>query len=375
MDERKRFVDDWLKREWSMGELCGYYGISRKTGYKWVERFKAGGLEALCDQSRFPRNHPNATPKEIEREVVIFRQEHPRWGPKKLAHRLRVLNPYAKWPVASTIGEIIRRHGLTAPKRRRHRTPPFKGSLCDGLNPNDVWTADFKGWFKTGNGCRVDPFTLSDAASRYLLRCRIVDQTGGESLRGHFAAAFQEFGLPRAIRTDNGAPFASVGVGGLSRLAVWFVRLGIAPERIRPGHPEENGAHERMHLTLKQETASPPKESAPAQQEAFDRFRKEYNEERPHESLGMRTPQEAYRLSERPFPNRLPDMEYPAEATVRKVRSDGCIAWRGRMIYLGMMLGGEAVGFTEIEDGNWLICFGTLKLGIYDAKTRKIRRC
>jgi transposase InsO family protein len=339
-----------------------------------LNRFRINGENGLCDGSRAPKSHPNGTPEAIKSQIIIFRQQHPHWGPRKIKHRLSLLKPEIKFPASSTIGEILKRSGLAAPRRRRIRTPPFKRPLSEGLNPNDLWTADFKGWFQTRDGARIDPLTISDAASRYLLRCRIVDAANRESVQAQFTSAFQEFGLPKAIRTDNGPPFASTAVGGLSRLSVWFVRLGISPERINPGHPEENGGHERMHLTLKQATAKPPKANKNEQQSAFDRFRDEYNHERPHEALNMETPREFYEPSDRKFPNRLPELEYPADAEVRRVRHCGAAKWRGRYIYIGKPLTGEKIAFTESEDGEWTINFGTVQLGVWDARTNQVRR-
>lgn len=368
MDERRRFISDWMKEEWSVTELSRNHGISRKTAYKWLERFQANGSAGLADQSRAPHSHPNEVSEEVERAIVGLKGEHPFWGPKKLRSRLQKLNPGQSWPAASTTGEILKRNGLVGKRDRRRRVPVYKGKLCEGLSPNDVWAADFKGWFRTRDGSRVDPLTISDMASRYLLRCHSVERTDGSCVRAQFAAAFQEYGMPSVIRTDNGPPFASKSNMGLSRLAVWWVRLGITPERIRRGHPEENGVHERMHRTLKQETARPPQADPKRQQEAFDRFRATFNDERPHEALEMGTPSELYQRSNRPFPVKLPEIEYPQGTIVRRVRVNGSIKWVGKIFPVTRVLTGEMVGLSEIGNGQWAIEFGPLRLGVYDER-------
>ncbi len=373
MDERLKFIADCLKDEWSLSDLCQYYGISRKSGYKWLARYLAEGPSGLHDRSRAPNHHPNAVHKMIQDRIVAFRAEHPHWGPRKLVHRLRQLEPDTRWPAPSTVGEILKRYGLTVPRRRKRRTPPYAQPFREGLQPNDVWCADFKGWFRTQSGTRIDPLTISDAVSRYLLRCQALMRPTSTTAQAVFTAAFQEFGLPAAIRTDNGAPFASTGLGGLSRLSVWWLRLGILPERIRPGHPEENGRHERMHRTLKQATAQPPRATPKAQQQAFDRFRTEYNQERPHEALDMQTPAQHYQPSPRPFPARLPEMEYPSGYLVRRVRSNGQIRWQGRLIFVSEVLIGHSVGLIEVDNGTWRLDFGTLKLALFDEKTEKFK--
>jgi len=275
------------------------------------------------------------------------------------------------------VGALLKRRGLTAPRRRKRRTPPYAQPFREGIQPNDVWSADFKGWFRTQEGTRIDPLTISDAASRYLLRCQGLVKPKRPSVQGVFTATFQEFGLPRAIRTDNGPPFASVGLGGLSRLSVWWVRLGITPERIRPGHPEENGSHERMHRTLKQATAQPPKANPRAQQRAFDRFRSEYNQERPHEALAMQTPAQRYQPSLRPFPERLPGLEYAPGYVVRRVRSNGEIRWQRGLVYLSEALVDQWVGLIEIDNGQWRVDFGPIQLAIYQEQDKKFKpiRC
>lgn len=375
MDERLRFIDDWLRREWTMVELCRLYGISRPTGYKWVERFEAQGKPGLCEQSRAAANHSNATPADIEEEVIALRLKHPHWGPRKLEHRLRRLKPRTPWPVSSTIGEILKRRGLVTPRRRRLRMAAYPGPMVAGMQPNDVWAADFKGWFRAGDGVRIDPLTVTDVASRYLIRCRAVEKTDGPTVRGQLTVAFQEFGLPQALRTDNGSPFASLTVAGLSRLSVWLIRLGIRPERIRPGQPQDNGAHERMHKTLKQHTAKPPRGSLRAQQEAFDRFQIEYNEQRPHESLQMRTPADIYHPSRRPFPNRLPEIEYPAGAKIYKVGDNGCIKPKKTTnVFVSNALVGERVGLVQTNDNDWTVYFSDVKLGMFDAERMEITR-
>lgn len=374
MEERDRFIEDWLEDELSMTDLCAHFGISRKTGYKWIGRFREKGGLGLSDASRAPRTHPNATGAQMEARVLDFRQRHPLWGPRKLLERLQRIEPGVVWPASSTIGAILKRHGMVVARKRRRRGPVYVGGLSEGNRPNDVWAADFKGWFRTGDGTRIDPLTVSDLASRYLLRVRSVKQSDVGGIRGHFTAAFQEYGLPNVIRTDNGQPFASIGLAGLSRLNVWFVRLGIRPERIRPGHPGENGVHERMHRTLKDATANPPRGTPKLQQEAFDRFISEFNDERPHESLEMRTPAEVYEKSNRMFPTRLPELEYPADMFMRKVFDTGRIKMKGRLIRVSKSLRGEVVGMRHVADGRTEIWFGPIKLGTYDARKRKIER-
>lgn len=355
MDERMKFVSDHLQEAWTVSDLCRKYGISRPTGYKWIERYSRLGPEGLLDRERAPKHHPKQTPATIEERLIAFRHGHPKWGPRKLLVRLKRNEPQVVWPAVSTAGAILKRHGLTVPRRHRRRTPGYEGPWHAGTGPNEVWAADFKGWFTRRNGNRVDPLTITDWSSRYLLCCQGQDSTKSMPVKTQFERVFREYGLPWAIRTDNGTPFASTGLGGLSRLSVWWIRLGIRPERIRPGHPEENGRHERMHKTLKEDTAKPPRQTLRAQQTAFNRFRQEYNEERPHESLGMQTPGERYQASDRRFPNRLPDMEYGPDCEVRRVRTTGQIKWAGVLLYLSEALIGERVGLKQTAEDLWTI--------------------
>jgi transposase InsO family protein len=363
MNERQKFIRDWLTRNFSMIGLCHEHRVSRKTGYKWLQRFRREGQKGLNDKSRKPHSHPLTTCSRIEQEILSFRALHPFWGPRKIRSRLQRLSSAVEWPAASTIGSILRRNGVVIPRRRRARVPAFVGEFNKGLAPNDVWAADFKGRFRTKAGEKVDPFTLSDVASRYLLRCQAVSKTNWANIRIQLTAAFQEFGLPRGIRTDNGSPFASCGLCGLSRLSVWLLRLGVTPERIRPGHPEENGVHERMHRTLKQATARPPKATLVEQQQAFDRFRVEYNDERPHEALGMRTPSELYAPSPRCFPRELPGVEYKLGMRARRINQVGQFRWKKRQIYVSASLAYERVGLLEVDNDVWDLYFKEMKLG------------
>ena len=373
MNERQRFIEAWLCQEWSFSGLCAAYDVSRKTGYKWLERFKAGGLEDLTDQSRARQTHLNATPLGIEAQLVEFRHLHPFWGPRKLKRRLEILHPEISWPANSTIGSILKHHGLAKPRKKRSRTPVYGQPLANGVRPNDVWAADFKGWFKTKDGTKIDPLTVSDLASRYLIQCRTVAKTNGDNVRGQLTAAFQEFGMPSIMRTDNGPPFASVGLGGLSELAVWLIRLGITPERSRPAHPQDNGSHERMHRTLKQETAKPPRANSREQQKAFDHFRDEFNNERPHEAIEMKTPSEVYTPSSRLFPRKLPEIQYPAGSITRKVTGNGTIGFKEKQIYLSNALMYEHVRLEQDEDG-WKTWYGPFLLGQLDLKRETIKR-
>lgn len=365
-DERLRLCQEFEAGELSRAEICRRYGVSGKTGYKWFSEYKRLGVAGLADRSRAPHNQPHAVDAEAVREILAARARHPSWGERKLKAWLERKQAGRKWPCASSIGAVLKRHGLTSPSKRRRRASPSH-QLAEPRGANQVWAIDFKGWFLTGDGRRCDPLTLTDVYTRYLLRCQGVDETGAAFVRPLLEAAFREYGLPARMRSDNGAPFASTGVGGLSRLSIWWLRLGIGLERIEPGHPEQNGRHERMHRTLKQETARPPARTLRAQQRAFDRFRREYNEERPHEALAMATPGSLYELSARPFPSRLPEMEYPAGLALRIVQQHGDVHWRYGRFFLGEVLSGETVGFEEVEDG-WRVWFGPLPLAYLDAR-------
>jgi len=374
VDERMRFVLEYERGLHTMTDLCAIYDIARETGYYWLRRYEQGGLEALRDRGRAPQRHPNQTPERVEEAVLELRRAHMSWGPRKLKRVLEREAPNRAWPAASTIGAMVAREGLVVPRKKRRRTPPYTEPFASADAPNRVWCADFKGWFETQDGKRVDPLTISDACSRYLLRCQQVEKTNTEQVRAIFEAAFRECGLPQAIRTDNGAPFASRAIAGLSRLAVWWMKLGIVPERIAAGHPEQNGRHERMHRTLKQETASPPAADPRAQQRAFDRFRREYNEERPHEALGQTAPAQHHAPSPRRYPARLQSPVYPPDYQVRRVRHNGEIKWAGESIFLSTPLIGELVGVKETDTGDAKLYFGPVPLATIDRFTLKLKR-
>jgi transposase InsO family protein len=366
VDQRQSFITAWLKQEYPFKTLCRGFGISRQTGYKWIARFTGQGHPGLQDESRAPQSSPHAVAARLQNAILALRHQHPTWGPKKLLALLQERSPGEPWPAPSTIGELLRRAGLAHPRPLRRRTPLHSEPLAHAAQPNQVWCADFKGYFFCGDGRRCDPLTLTDAYSRYLLRCRAVPKTDGPTVRRVFEAAFREFGLPDAIRTDNGTPFASPGIAGLSRLSVWWIRLGIRPERIDPGCPEQNGRHERFHETLKAETASPPSASLSRQQRAFADFQREYNEVRPHEALGQRPPARFYRPSSRPFPNVLPHLAYPFACTLRSVSAAGHISWRSHQIHLSVLLENQDVALRELEDGLLEVHFGPLLLGWLD---------
>ena len=372
MDQRMRFIVDWDSGEYSLAQLARICGISRPTGYKWLGRYKAEGIEGLRDRSRAPRHHPHAVGKEIEEAVLALRLAHPTWGPKKLRHRLQRDHPQMAWPARSTIAEILRRRGLVSDGRRRRRTPPYTEPFrhCDG--PNTVWCLDHMGWFLTGDGSKCEPLTLTDAFSRYLFRCQVVPNKGQKPTRAILVAVFREYGLPDAIRSDNGSPFASRGIGGLSRLSVWFIQLGIVPERIEPGQPQQNGRHERMHRTVQEETARPPAQTLHGQQRAFDAFRKEYNQERPHEALAMATPAEVYRPSGRSYPERLELVSYPAGLVDRVVQKRGEFYWNQHRVFLGEAFSGQRVGLEPLDGRYWLVYFATCVLGVFDSRSYTI---
>ena len=365
--EQIQFIQRWQQGGVSFVALCRAFDISRKTGYKRIQRFEAWGWDGLGDRNRAPNSHPNRTERTVAERIIAARRERPTWGPKKLVAWLKDREPDVPWPAPSTVGNLLDRAGLVRRRRGRRRSAPWSQPLAPAEQPNDLWCIDFKGWFRTGNGVRVDPLTVADAASRYLLVCHGLQKPRGPQVRRVLEEAFREYGLPWTIRSDNGPPFASVGLGGLSPLAVWWVKLGILPERTQPGHPEQNGRLERLHRTLKAETASPPQATPGKQQRAFGGFRTSYNEERPHEALGQVPPAKRYRSSARPYPARVESPEYEGGTTVRRVKTNGEIKWNGDRVYLSESLRGEPVGLTPVDERYWSIQFGPLHIGLLDS--------
>jgi transposase InsO family protein len=373
MDARTRFIAAVLADEDSMTALCEEFQVSRRIGYKWLARCQAEGPAGLIDRSHAPQVVPWAITQAHREAIVAMRRQHPSWGPKKLRTKLAALAPAERWPALSTIGDLLQREGLSQRAKPRRRATPSEGGLLPAVAPNEVWCIDFKGWFRTGDGTRCDPLTVTDAFSRYILCC-VITTPDHHGCRGHFESLFRERGLPRVLRSDNGAPFASVGVGGLSRLSVWWIKLGITPERIAPAKPQQNGRHERMHRTLKAETAQPPAANPAAQQQRFDHFRSEFNQERPHEALGQTVPAAHYTSSPRPYPARLEDPVYRADFELRRVRSNGEIKWQGDLLYISQLLAGEVLGLSENDQGDAEVYFGPARLGTIDAVTLKFAR-
>lgn len=363
VDERVRFCVRVERGEESMSELCRQFEISRKTGYGVYARWRAGGAGALAARSHAPHGCPHALKEGQRHALVEVRRRHPTWGPKKVKAWLEQNRSRQDWPAASTIGELFAREGLEVPRQRRRHAGPRTAPFAACLAPNDIWSIDFKGRFRTGDGRRCDPLTLQDQMSRYLVRVVAVAGTDGAHVWAVLDAAFREFGLPRIMRSDNGAPFASTGAGGLSGLSVRLVKAGVIPERIDPASPQQNGRLERLHRTLKADTAAPPAASLRAQAERFGAFRTIYNEERPHESLGLVAPASVYAVSPRRWNGRLVSPDYQADTQVRRVRHNGEIKWRNGLVYVSTALIGEPVGITETEEGHFEIHYGPVGLG------------
>ena len=371
MDQRLRFIGDYRRADVAFSELCDRYGVSRKTGYKWVGRYELTGPRGLEDVSRRPHSFPTATPLPVVEQMLALRRSHPNWGAKKLLAILE-RRGVTSLPGRSACCDILKRHGLVVSHRRR-RYPGHPGRpVSQILRPNDLWTADFKGQFKTRDGRYCYPLTVADGYSRFLLACQGLRSTALDLARPVFQRLFDEYGLPRVIRTDNGVPFATTALGRLSTLSVWWIRLGIFPELIEPAHPEQNGSHERMHRTLKRETTRPPKGSLAAQQVSFNRFRTEYNHERPHEALNQNTPASRYRPSPRVLPRTLPELEYPSHFEVRYVSANGGIRWKCAWVCVTHTLAGEHVALSEVGDGLWDVYFGPVLLGRMDERKLRI---
>jgi putative transposase len=371
VEQRRSFIHAVFLRRKTMAQLCAEFQISEKTGYKWVRRFLQEGDHSLEDRSHAPHSIPHRMPAETAAYFVTLRGQHPTWGPRKLVAYAAAHDAARQWPAPSSVGALLKQAGLVRQRRLRKAAHTGTGwGLTAATAPNAVWTADFKGEFRLGSGPYCYPLTVVDAFSRYLLDCRALESTAGGDTMAAFRQLFREYGLPAVIRTDNGAPFgSSAAIARLSSLAVWWIRLGIRPERIAPGHPQQNGAHERLHRTLKAETARPAAPTWRGQQRRFDQFRQSYNVDRPHEALGLRPPSTVYATSPRPYPRRLPPLEYPAGADVRRVTSIGQASWRGTYFFISSLLAGPHVGIEQVTEHRWTVAFGPLILGHINAPT------
>jgi transposase InsO family protein len=374
MDQRVKLISCWLEEESGITELAAEYGVSRKTVYKWINRYREEGVRGLEERSCEAHHHPNMTEPSIIERILDYKKKHRKWGPKKIIYNLKEMYPEETWPSASTAGEWLKKNGLVSNRKKRKHVQRYQDHFIACEAPNDVWSADYKGQFHTKDHRLCYPLTVSDNFSRYLLGCHGLEGPRYQETKACFEMIFREYGLPLAIRTDNGTPFAGTGIGGLSRLSIWWIKLGIIPERIAPARPQQNSRHERMHRTLKDSTANPASGNLIAQQKRFDFFRVEFNTERPHEGIGMKRPVEIYRKSDRPYPNRIKPVEYPDKFLVRRVKKSGVIKLFGNEYFVSELLNGEQIGLKEIMDGILQIYLGYYKLGFIDLHKRKVIR-
>jgi transposase InsO family protein len=370
-EQRQRFLEDYQLNYYPVTELAERFSISRKTAYKWIDRFEEHGQNGFHEQSRRPHGCPWQTDPAIVQELVELRKAHPHWGPRKLLDLMHRRHRQWELPAVSTAARILARQGLVQARRRHRRAHPGCPKTT-AQGPNDIWAADYKGQFRLKDGRYCFPLTVSDLASRYLLGCDAHPEISLDRTLGHFTRLFQAYGIPNRIRTDNGTPFASNALARLSRLSVWFIKLGIYPELIEPGEPQQNGVHERMHRTLKQEATVPPGSSLRAQQQKFDRFREEFNQERPHEALGMKRPVEVYQASGRRVPKRIEPYGYPAHYLVRRVSRDGTIRVLRNQIFVSNTLCEDYVGLEEVDDRVYDLFFCFYHIGRYELQANKI---
>jgi putative transposase len=371
VEQRRQFVRAYESGLWTMTELCERYAVSRPTGYKWVARWAAEGDEGLAERERSPQTCPHRTAEAVAEQLVAARRRYG-WGATKLLKVVRTKRPGEAWPARSTVNAILEREGLLQKRRARPARSHPGASPLETTAPNEVWPADFKGQFKTRDGVYCYPLTVTDHFSRAVLLCRALPSTKTVEVRPAFEAVFRAFGVPEAIRTDNGSPFASTAIHGLAPLNVWWMQLGIVHQRIRPGRPQMNGTHERMHRELKKETAAPAAATARAQQRRFDAFRRRYNEERPHEALGLATPASRWHPSSRVYPARITGPDYPVHFEVRRVLANGTFKFRGQVPFLSHALEGTDIGLEEITDGVWDLMYYRTVLGRLDERTGTI---
>jgi len=372
MDQKVKLIADWRLGECSIVDLSKRYSVSRKAVYKWITRYEEEGVDGLKERSRAPIHHPNTTDEHILASLIEEKYRHRKWGPKKIIAILNRRHPDIRWPAASTAGEWFKKEGLVKERRHRRAVPSYNDPFSECLLPNDVWSVDYKGQFRMQNKKYCYPLTISDNVSRYLLACRAFKGPRYKETRRVFEYTFSEYGLPYAIRTDNGIPFAGTNVGGLSRLSIWWIKLGIRPERIEKGKPQQNGRHERMHRTLKEETVVPPSTNLKEQQKRFDWFCIEYNEDRPHEALAQQVPASIYKRSNREYSKSIFVPEYDSDFTVRSVKRGGEIKFKGTLYFLTEVLGGEQVGLKQIAEDRWQINFSFQPVGILDIQKGRI---
>ena len=373
VDQRLQFLSSYQKEEMSLSDLCREFGVSRPTGYRWINRYKDAGPEGLLDLSSKPHGCSHATSEATENAILALRSKHPSWGARKLKARLEKLQPRVNWPAASTFGNILNRAGLTNPKQKKRRTTPYTEPFAEVTAPNQLWCMDFKGYFSTGDGTRCDPFTITDAHSRYLIRCQTVSRMDLKQVVAVCEAAMHEYGMPTRIRTDNGAPFAANGLLGLSKLSLSWTKMGIVHERIQPGKPQQNGRHERMHRTLKEDTTKPPALTLRLQQKKFDRFRQIFNHERPHEGLNNETPASLYQRSSVMFPRTLSPFAYPRGFETRRVNTSGDISWHKDRVFISQVFSFEDLGFEEMEEDIFRVYFREIELGELDVTELRFR--
>jgi putative transposase len=371
MEERKQFINLAMDRVINMKDLCSVFEISRKTGYKWLARYKENGIKGLEELSKAPKKPPNKTGEDVVEFILETRRRHPKWGPRTITYHAKKKARHLGLPSETTIQNIIRRAGLSKKKRRRHKAKhPGRPSIVS-TRPNELWTVDFKGEFKTRDGYYCYPLTIQDEYSRFMIACTAMYNTQHGGVFKAFKKAFKEYGLPEYIKSDNGAPFATVGLGRVSRLSIWLIRLGIQPILIEPGRPSQNGKHERMHRTLKDEATIPPSGNLQAQQRRFNTWLQEYNYERPHDSLAGKYPSEVYEPSSRSFPSKLPEVEYPDHFEVRYVSKNHCFRWKCRAIIVCPALIGHYIGLEEINEGIWAVYYSWNRIGfLVEGKNR-----
>ena len=372
VNERLKFVASQQTGRFTMTELCTRFGVSRKTGYKILARYDSDGVEGLRNQSRAPIAHPNQTSAEVEGQILRVRKAHPTWGSKKILAVLLRTDPGGQFPARSTIDAILKRAGVVVPRGVRRRRQPSSPPVVEATGPNEVWSIDYKGWFRVGDGTRCDPLTVNDSFSRVSLVIQAMVSPKLIDVKKRLEKAFRDYGVPKYLLSDNGPPFASTGLGKLSRLGVWLLKVGVMPVLIEPGRPDQNGRHERFHETLKAETAKPPRPTIRAQAAAFESFQITYNEERPHEALDMKVPAELYDFSPRSLPDTLEDHAYDSGLEVRRVRRDGSIKWAGEFVFVGEALAGELVGLEPLEEGLSQMFLGPKRLGVLHERSKTV---